>query len=98
MSEIEAKYDWVIVEEFSKDPEKTESGIYVAQGMSEDVIRGRVKVVGIGKALENGHVREPQTHVGALVLFQDVGHRFFQSGKPYRAIKEEDIICEIVSN
>lgn len=93
MAEFEMKWDWVAVEDYTKDPTKTPGGIYVAEGMSEDVLRGRVVAVGPGKLIYEGQVVPPQVDVGAYVFYQDVGHRFVHQGKAYRAIKEEDIIC-----
>lgn len=97
MAEFEMKWDWVAVEDYKKkDDFKTEAGIIVSEGMSEDVLRGRVVGVGPGKlVIDTGHIVPPMTQVGAFVLYQDTGQRFIHNAKAYRAIKEEDIICEV---
>lgn len=97
MAEFEMKWDWILVEDHKKKEDyKTEAGLYVQEGMSEDVLRGKVVGVGPGKLIiDTGHIVPPMTQVGALVIYQDTGHRVIHRAKAYRAIKEEDIICEV---
>ena len=95
---IEAKWDWVVIDEDRNSEQgRTEAGVIIPGAMSETVRRGTVVAIGIGKCLENGNVRPMQVEVGDYVLYQgDVGHIMMHGAKPYRIVKEEDIVCAVV--
>lgn len=95
--EVEAKFDWVLIQPDRNRLEgKTEAGIIMLEGMSEDVLYGTVVGTGIGKLCFSGDVVPPQTQVGAYVAYQpQVGHVFLIGTTPHIAVKEEDIIFEV---
>lgn len=94
---LEAKFDWVLIRpDAEREQGKTEAGIIMLDGMSEDVKRGTVVAVGIGKLCTDGSVVPPQTQPGAYVAYQaEVGHIFMIGSTQHIAIKEEDIIFEV---
>ncbi len=86
--------DQVIIKR-NKPNDRTESGLYIANPVVENVLDGEVVAVGSGHLLDNGTVLPLEVSVGNKVFFSKGYSEIKHEGETYLVLRESAIFAVI---